>query len=273
MDEFGGSVRPAFDTEDARLAEKPGIAMAFQAIVDVDAKVVFGYEALAAKITVPAQESIPSALSPELTASELANAADAVSLALRLDLSGMLMTKVAEAEVASSDTESLVAGCLAAARGFPPSRLVYQLVHEGSRAYRSLLRELMSGLKHEGFSTAIEEFGAPRCGLDLLAHLQPDAVKLNPALIRNIDRDPVQQFKVTGINHLCSEMGIDVVAVGVRTVNECKALRDAGLRLFQGPFFAPSAFEKLPEVYPAAWPAIQQCKPRRFSWHSHRGSG
>lgn len=273
MDEFGGSVRPVFDTGDDRLAEKPGITMAFQPIVDVDAKVVFGYEALVAKIARPAREAIPLALEPELTAAELANAADAVSLALRLNLSGMLITKIAEAEVASFDSESLVATSLAAASGFPPSRLVFQLLHDGSRACRSLLRELMSGLKQEGFSTALEGFGPPGCGIDLLAHLQPDAVKLNPALIRNIDRDPVQRFKVTGINHLCSEMGINVVAVGVSTVNECKALRDAGLRLFQGPFFAPPAFEKLSEVYPIAWPMIERSKARRFSWHLRKRSG
>ncbi|EMH77103.1 hypothetical protein EHI8A_186230, partial [Entamoeba histolytica HM-1:IMSS-B] len=44
-----------------------------------------------------------------------------------------------------------------------------------------------------GFKTAIDDFGAGHSGLTLLAEFQPDLVKLDMALIRDIDRDQVRR--------------------------------------------------------------------------------
>ena len=47
--------------------------------------------------------------------------------------------------------------------------------------------------KRIGFKTAIDDFGAGYSGLNRLAEFQPDYIKLDIALTRNIDKDLVRR--------------------------------------------------------------------------------
>jgi EAL domain-containing protein (putative c-di-GMP-specific phosphodiesterase class I) len=55
---------------------------------------------------------------------------------------------------------------------------------------------------------------------------------------------------------VCGELGIDVIAEGIETREECLALADQGVRLFQGYFFARPAFEALPQIPPDVWTSL-----------------
>jgi EAL domain-containing protein (putative c-di-GMP-specific phosphodiesterase class I) len=55
---------------------------------------------------------------------------------------------------------------------------------------------------------------------------------------------------VREIRNICGRLSIRVVAEGVETEGEFQWLREAGVRLFQGYYLAPPAFEALPEIRP-----------------------
>jgi EAL domain-containing protein (putative c-di-GMP-specific phosphodiesterase class I) len=56
---------------------------------------------------------------------------------------------------------------------------------------------------------------------------------------------------VRGILTTCADLGIQVVAEGVETIDEFCWLRDEGIELFQGYLFAKPMFEGFPDVrYP-----------------------
>ena len=54
------------------------------------------------------------------------------------------------------------------------------------------LKGIIREYRRQGFKTAIDDFGAGYAGLNLLAEFQPDIIKLDMALVRGIDADPVR---------------------------------------------------------------------------------
>ena len=86
-------------------------------------------------------------------------------------------------------------------------------------------------------------------GLNLLSNFQPDQIKLDMSLIRGIERHGPRQAIARAIGHVCFELGIDVIAEGVETLEEYGWLAKAGVRLFQGYLFAKPAFEAFPPVH------------------------
>ena len=93
-------------------------------------------------------------------------------------------------------------------------------------------------LRAMGFRIAIDDLGAGYSGLTLFAHLQPEIVKIDMSLIRDIDREPTKKRLVRSMIDLCRDMGIKVVCEGVETMAERDTLIEIGGDLFQGFFFA-----------------------------------
>jgi EAL domain-containing protein (putative c-di-GMP-specific phosphodiesterase class I) len=67
-------------------------------------------------------------------------------------------------------------------------------------------------------------------------------------LIRNIDKDPVRQIVVKNTVAMFRELNITPLAEGIETKGEMCFLRDIGIDLMQGYYFAKPGFESLPEV-------------------------
>lgn len=67
-------------------------------------------------------------------------------------------------------------------------------------------------------------------------------------LVSNIFENRARQAIVRGILVTCRELGIDVLAEGVELRAEYEWLRDQGIDLFQGYYFARPAFEELVDV-------------------------
>jgi EAL domain-containing protein (putative c-di-GMP-specific phosphodiesterase class I) len=59
---------------------------------------------------------------------------------------------------------------------------------------------------------------------------------------------PRRQAIVRAILQACADLGIDVMAEEVETVAEYRWFLEAGVRLFQGYFFAKPGFQCLPAV-------------------------
>lgn len=97
----------------------------------------------------------------------------------------------------------------------------------------------------QGIKTAIDDFGAGYSGLNLLAEFQPDQVKIDMKLVRGIHGDGPRQSIVRAVCGVCLDLGIDVIAEGVETLDEYLWLCDQGIEFYQGYLFAKPAFEAL----------------------------
>ena len=184
----------------------------------------------------------------------------AIDLASRLGLEGMLSINFLPGAVYKPETCIRATLEAATEMKFPTERLMFEVTESERVVDHAHLKHIFVEYKRQGFTTAIDDFGAGCSGLNLLADFQPDIVKLDMALTRNVDRDRVRHAIVSGIVRLCEKLEIELIAEGIETSSECLALQDEGITVFQGYLFARPGFRSLPEVPATVWPPVQ---PRR----------
>ncbi len=133
----------------------------------------------------------------------------------------------------------------AAETGLPTDRLIFEFT-ENERLDTEHVRGIIEAYRSLGFSTAIDDFGAGYAGLNLLADIQTDLLKLDMDLIRGIDASVPRRLIVEATVRLCRDMGIDVIAEGVESAAELRVLREIGVRYVQGYFIARPELGALP---------------------------
>lgn len=131
---------------------------------------------------------------------------------------------------------------------FPIEQIIFEITESEKVDDLAHVRNIVDYYRQRGFKTAIDDFGAGYAGLNLLAEIQTDIMKLDMALLRNIDTRKSSQIIVRGIVQVCTELGMTVVAEGIETHEEYAVLRDMGIDLFQGYYFARPAFQSLAQV-------------------------
>lgn len=227
--------------------------MAFQPIVDVRTQQPFAFEAL---VRGTQGESAYSILSQVNDANryrfDQACRVKAIELAAKaglLDIPDCLLS-INFLPNAVYRPETCIRATLEAARqfGFPLERLMFE-VTEGERVEEpDHLKGIFAEYEKQGFTTAIDDFGSGYSGLNLLATFQPKVLKLDMALTRSIDSDPVREAIVAGIALVADRLGIKIVAEGVETMEERIALQALGVSLMQGYLFARPEVETLPVI-------------------------
>jgi EAL domain-containing protein (putative c-di-GMP-specific phosphodiesterase class I) len=233
------------------------ITAAFQPIVHLPTRRVYGYEALVRGMAQEPAQAILSMVTDENKYSfDQACRRTAIAEASRLGLKDAYLS-INFLPGAMYDPATCIKGTLAAAAayGFPLDRIVFE-VTEGERVTdHDHLQAIFTEYRRHGLRTAIDDFGEGYSGLGLLARFQPHIVKLDLRLVRGIHRSRPQRAIVAAVNTLCRDLDLTLIAEGVETTEELAALSDIGLELFQGYLFARPGFRSLPvPVWPASEP-------------------
>lgn len=228
--------------------------MAFQPIVDIERREIFAHEALVRGASGESAGEVLARVAPQQRfAFHEACRVKAIETAAALGMASRLSLNIMPNDVGGS--QCFRTAIAAAERcNFPVNRLMFEIT-EGERvADLPGLSAAFHDYRKCGVTSAIDDFGAAYAGFELLAGFQPDVVKIDMGLVRNVDNDPVRLSIVKGMVGTCAELGIRVVAEGLETVDELHALRALGVGLFQGYLFAPPAVGALPAV---AWDAAR----------------
>jgi len=230
---------------------------AYQPIVDVASRCIYGHEAL---VRGPAGEPAFTVLSRLTDGNryrfDQACRVKAIKGAAQLDLRSRLSINFLPNAI--YQPEVCIRTTLAAARthGFAIENIIFEAtegeaVNDGKR-----LAEILREYKRMGFLTAIDDFGAGYAGLNLLADFQPDIIKIDMELVRRIDSSRSRQAIARGVLRIGAELGIQVLAEGVETAAERDFFHHEGVTLMQGYLFSRPAFQAVGEVDPNAWPAL-----------------
>ncbi len=126
------------------------------------------------------------------------------------------------------------------------SRVVLEITERASVESINDLRGRVAKLRDTGYRIAVDDLGAGYAGLTSFALLEPEIVKIDMSLVRDVDRLPVKQRLIESMTSLCREMGIMVVGEGVETAAERDTLLSLGCDLLQGYFMSKPA-EPFPE--------------------------
>lgn len=220
--------------------------MAYQPIVRAGSGVVYGYEALL-------RSGEPSLPHPGAVL-------DAAEKLHKLDALGRDIRKRAAADMALADpgwllfvnlhTQDLLDPSLSSADS-PLSKLAGNVVLEVTeRASLDEVRDArtrVAVLREMGFRIAVDDLGAGYAGLTSFALLEPEIVKLDMSLVRDIHESSTKRKLVRSITLLAQDMGMLVVGEGVETVAERDTLVDLGCDLLQGYLFSKPS-PPFPEV-------------------------
>lgn len=228
--------------------------MAFQPIVDFEKQTVFAQEALCRGLNNESAGEILGRLTPEnMYKFDQTCRIKAVSLAARLGFDSLVSINFMPNAVYNPENCLRTTLKAAADNDFPISQIIFEITEVEKVQNDNLLKNIVVEYKRQGLKTAIDDFGSGYSGLNLLSMFQPDIIKLDMELIRGIDRDFVKRSIVKNTIQICNDLGITVIAEGIETKSELNVLRDFGLNLFQGYYFAKPAFESIAEISPSVF--------------------
>jgi EAL domain-containing protein (putative c-di-GMP-specific phosphodiesterase class I) len=117
-------------------------------------------------------------------------------------------------------------------------RVVLEITERASVDGVHGLPERLARLREMGFRLAIDDLGAGYAGLSSMTHIDPEYVKLDLSLVRDLHRLPKKQALVRSMAVLCAELGMQVIAEGVEAAAERDAALKCGCGLLQGMLFA-----------------------------------
>ncbi|NDW05017.1 EAL domain-containing protein [Jiella pacifica] len=224
-------------------------SMAFQPIMDVKAGRVWGYEALVRGEAGEGAYSILNRVADDQKYRfDQACRVKAIDLAARLFPDPDLHLSINFLPNAVYEPAACLRATLAAARKsrFPLQSIMFEFTESEEMTDVGHLQRIIAEYRRMGFITALDDFGAGYAGLGLLADFQPDLIKIDMKLVRDVDTSRSRQVILSAILYVARELGITVLAEGVETEGEFGALKAAGVNLFQGYYFAKPAFEALP---------------------------
>ena len=225
-------------------------SMAFQPIVDLETGRPFAYEAL---VRGPCGEGAASVLAQVTADNRYAFdqqcRVKAIETAVRsgiLETGARLSINFLPNAVYSPKACIQLTLKTAAATGFPTERLIFEFTEQEEMADPAHVANIVATYRAMGFGTALDDFGAGHAGLGLLARFQPDMLKLDMELIRDIDASLPRRVIVEGVVRMAEALGLTLIAEGVESEAELEALRGLGIRYVQGYLIARPGFEVLP---------------------------
>jgi EAL domain-containing protein (putative c-di-GMP-specific phosphodiesterase class I) len=211
--------------------------MAFQPIVDTSLRRVFAYEALMRNSEDAL--SLPGAM---LSAAERLDCVQDIGRRTRaLSAEAFAHAPADTALFVNLHTQDLLDPALYDVRA-PLTRIASRVVLEiTERASLDSVKDLparLAQLRHHGFRIAIDDLGAGYAGLSSCVALEPDFVKLDMFLVRNVHECSARQRLIQTIMAICTGMGMRIIAEGVEIAAEYRQLQAFECRLMQGYLFA-----------------------------------
>jgi EAL domain-containing protein (putative c-di-GMP-specific phosphodiesterase class I) len=212
------------------LADPDDLTLVFQPIVDLAAATVAGYEALA---------RFPGSAGPDVwfaAAAEAGVAAELEALAIHKALAAVpslprdtfLTVNVSPHILGSAPVQD------ALATRPDLRRVVVELTEHTPVHDLAALRRQTDELRARGALIALDDAGSGYSGLQQLAVLRPQVVKLDRALVSDADTDPVRVALAEMLGEFAGRIDAWLLAEGIETQAELAAFAQLGVPLAQG---------------------------------------
>jgi EAL domain-containing protein (putative c-di-GMP-specific phosphodiesterase class I) len=228
------------------LSDPDDLTLVFQPIVDLAAATVAGYEALA---------RFPGTAGPDVwfaAAAEAGVAAELEALAIHKALAAVPALPANTFLTVNVSPHLLGAPAVqqALATRTELHRVVVELTEHTPVHDLDELRRQCDDLRRRGALIALDDAGSGYSGLQQLAALRPQVVKLDRALVSDADTDPVRVALAEMLGEFAGRIDAWLLAEGIETPAELAAFAQLGVPLAQGwllgrpgPGFAPLAPE------------------------------
>ena len=122
------------------------------------------------------------------------------------------------------------------------SRVVLEITERASLESLPDVRDRVGRLRKLGYRMALDDLGAGYAGLASFALLEPEVVKIDESLVRDVHHGATRRRLISSIIAACRDLKCACIAEGVELPAERDALAELGCELFQGFLFARPAF-------------------------------
>lgn len=124
--------------------------------------------------------------------------------------------------------------------GASPDQVVFEITERTNIENFNAFRKSLQYYRQHGFLVAIDDAGSGYSSLQAILELQPDFIKIDLSLIRDIDKIRNKQVLVETFVAFSEKTGSQIIAEGIENQNELSCLQELGVPLGQGFFFGPS---------------------------------
>ncbi len=241
---FGAPVQSEIRRTDEQSAieeiiSKELIMPVYQPVFNLRSGAIYGYEALS-RISCPSIIETTEELFARSGSYGLASALELIcrKKALRkvreLSIPGKIFLNVSPALFQTRDHERGITATLLEKLQIERSRIVFELTERTIIEDYDLFLRGVAHYREQGYSIAIDDLGSGYAGLQTLARLEPEYVKLSRFLIDFIDRSSTKQALVESLVTFCNKTGALVIAEGIERNDELEYLCSIGIHFGQG---------------------------------------
>jgi EAL domain-containing protein (putative c-di-GMP-specific phosphodiesterase class I) len=137
--------------------------------------------------------------------------------------------------------------------GLTPDRIVLEITEKDAIHNYEVFAEALREFTRIGFKIAVDDVGAGHSGLEKIAHLNPNYLKLDRELIRDIDSSYIRREMARALKAFADKIGSTIIAEGIEREAELQSLVELGIEYGQGFLLARPA-AGLPAFLPGARP-------------------
>lgn len=123
-------------------------------------------------------------------------------------------------------------------KGRPLHRIVLEMTEHAVVDDYDRLAAVLTPLRAQGLQVAVDDAGAGYASLRHVLAVQPDLIKIDMALTRGCDGDLARRTLLTALADFAEATSCRLVAEGVETEGELRAVASCGVHLAQGYFLA-----------------------------------
>lgn len=220
-----------------------GMSSVYQPIVDLSTARPVGYEALSRFSVVPNRDTEAWFRHAATIGREVALEMRAVELAVR----GFPLLPEGSYLALNVSPEALVSGQLdVMLADVPYERLVLEITERTSIDRYDGLLAALDGYRRRGARVAVDDAGAGYASFRHILVLEPDLIKLDQSLVRDIDTDHSRRELTMALIQFAHKTGSTLIAEGIETAAELAALKAMGVNLGQGFYLGnPESVDRL----------------------------
>jgi EAL domain-containing protein (putative c-di-GMP-specific phosphodiesterase class I) len=139
--------------------------------------------------------------------------------------------------------------------GLRPSDVVVEITERVAIVRHDEFQGALKTFKERGYRVAVDDMGAGYASLQSLAAIEPDFLKFDVSLVRDIDRSSIKRSLLESLRQLAEKIHARVIAEGVERPEELQTLLELGIEFGQGYLFHRE------EPPPAVTPPEEMVKP------------
>ena len=152
------------------------------------------------------------------------------------DRNELISVNLSADDIINSDTQDFIKNQL---ENFSnPQRVIFELVESEDIHDIKGIKEFISYIKLKGSKIAIDDFGTGYSNFSYLLDLEPDYLKIDGSLVRNVDTDKKSYDIVKTIVNFAHTLNIKVIAEYVHSQEVLKVCKELNVDEFQGYLFS-----------------------------------